>query len=87
MDICIGGFMRTTVSIDDDVFTIARQKSLKERVSLGHAISDLIRQGIRNAELAKSERPKPTSKYAVLGKRDEIITSEHVYKLLEQEGI
>jgi hypothetical protein len=56
--------MRTTASIDDDVFTIARQKSLKERVSLGHAISDLIRQG----------------------KRDEIIPSEHVYKLVEQEG-
>jgi predicted CopG family antitoxin len=58
-------FVSRTISIDDDdVFTIARQKSLKERVSLGHAISDLIRQG----------------------KRDEIITSEHVYKLLEQEG-
>jgi hypothetical protein len=79
--------MRTTISIDDDIFNIARQKAQKERVSLGHAISDLARQGIRNVQLIKGERPTPKSKYAVLGKRDEIITSEHIYKLMDQEGI
>lgn len=79
--------MRTTISIDDDVFNIARQKAQKERTSLGHAISDLIRQGIRNASATKRERAKPKSKYAVLGKRDEIITSQKVYELIDQEGI
>ncbi len=79
--------MRTTISIDDDVFNIARQKAQKERVSIGHAISDLVRQGLRNTNTAKAGRPKPRSKYAVLGKRDELITSAHVYKLIEQEGI
>jgi hypothetical protein len=56
-------------------------------VSIGHVISDLARQGIRNAQQIKGDRPIPKSKYAVLGKRDEIITSEHIYKLMDQEGI
>jgi hypothetical protein len=79
--------MRTTISIDDDIFNIARQKAQKERVSIGHVISDLARQGIRSALESKGDRPIPKSKYAVLGKRDEIITSEHIYKLMDQEGI
>jgi hypothetical protein len=79
--------MRTTITIDDDIFNIARQKAQKERVSIGHVISDLARQGIRNAQQIKGDRPIPKSKYAVLGKRDEIITSEHIYKLMDQEGI
>jgi hypothetical protein len=79
--------MRTTISIDDDIFNIARQKAQKERVSIGHVISELARQGMRNAQQIKGDRPIPKSKYAVLGKRDEIITSEHIYKLMDQEGI
>ncbi len=79
--------MRTTLSIDDDVFNIARQKAQKERVSIGHALSDLVRQGVRNSDAVRQARATPKSKYAVLGKRSEIITSEHVYKLLDQEGI
>jgi hypothetical protein len=79
--------MRTTISIADDIFNFARQKAQKERVSLGHAISDLARQGIRNAQCAKGGRPTPKSRYAVLGKRDKIITTEYVYKLMDQEGI
>lgn len=84
---CLGDIVRTTISIDDDVLNVARQKARKERISLGHAISDLVRQGIRNANSIKRERDKPISKYAVLGKRHEIITSEQIYRLIDQEGI
>ena len=46
-----------------------------------------MRVGIRSMQMPASQRPATRSKYAVLPARHEIIASEHVYKLLEQEGI
>jgi hypothetical protein len=56
-------------------------------VSLGEAVSRLVREGYR----AQTERPatqgKLKSPYSVLPMRDEIITSEHVRRLMDEEGI
>jgi hypothetical protein len=79
--------MRTTLALDDDVLIIAKQKAERENVSIGKAVSELMRSGIRANQLPPNQRPAVRSKYAVLPARIEIITSEHVYKLLDQEGI
>ena len=79
--------MRTTLAIDEDVFNIARQKAQREHVSIGAAVSELMRMGVRSMQMPASQRPATRSKYAVLPARQEIITSEHVYKLMEQAGI
>ena len=79
--------MRTTLALDEDVFNIARQKAQREGVSISAAVSELMRLGIRSMQMPAAQRPPTRSKYAVLPKRNEIITSEHVYKLMEQEGI
>lgn len=79
--------MRTTLALDEDVFNIARQKAQREHVSIGTAVSDLMRLGIRSQQAQAPQRTATRSKYAVLPARQEIITSEHVYKLMEQEGI
>ncbi len=79
--------MRTTLAIDEDVFNIARQKAQREHVSIGTAVSELMRLGIRSTQMPAAQRPPTRSKYAVLPARHEIITSAHVYKLMEQEGI
>jgi hypothetical protein len=79
--------MRTTLVLDEDVFNIARQKAERDRVSIGAAVSEQVRQGIRSMQLPAVQRPAPRSKYVLLPARDEVITSEHVYKRMEQEGI
>ena len=79
--------MRTTLAIDDDVFNIARQKAQREHLSIGAAVSELMRMGVRSMQMPASQRPATRSKYAVLPARQEIISTEHVYKLMEQEGI
>lgn len=79
--------MRTTLALDEDVFNIAKQKAQRERTSIGVAVSELMRLGIRSMQMPAAQRPPTRSKYAVLPARNEIITSEHVYKLMEQEGI
>jgi hypothetical protein len=79
--------MRTTLALDDDVLNIAKQKAQRENLSIGQAVSELMRAGIRAKHNQVTPRNSTTSKYAVLPRRDETITSEHVYKLQEQEGI
>ena len=79
--------MRTTLTLDEDVFNIARQKAQREHLSIGAAVSELMRLGIRSMQMPAIQCPAPRSKYAVLPARHEIITSEHVYKLMEHEGI
>ncbi len=79
--------MRTTLSLDDDVFGFARAHAVREHVSIGEVISRLAREGIRAQVIPAAKTAPVKSKYALLPARDEIITSEHVRDLMDQEGI
>lgn len=79
--------MRTTLSLDDDVFAVARQRAQRERISLGEAVSRYVRDALR-ANAQATVAPVPLrSKYSVLPAREEIITTDHVRRLMDQEGI
>lgn len=79
--------MRTTLALDDDIFAYARERAARERISIGKAISKLARDGIRLQSATVCRQMPVTSKYALLPRRDEVITSEHVRDLMDQEGI
>ena len=79
--------MRTTLALDDDVFAFARSEAQRQRISIGEAISRLARDGIRSRGAPLNKAMPVKSKYALLPARDEIITTEHVRDLLDQEGI
>lgn len=79
--------MRTTLSLDDDVFAVARQRAQRERISLGEAVSRYVRDALRAGTQVPAAPAPMRSKYSVLPARDEIITTEHVRRLMEQEGI
>ena len=79
--------MRTTLALDDDVFTYARAQAQRQRVSIGEAVSRLVREGIRARSLAPSAPGQPSSPFALLPARAELITAEHVRALMDQEGI
>lgn len=79
--------MRTTLALDDDVFAFARARAQHEHISIGQAVSNLVREGIR-AQAHHVTVAMPTqSRFALLPARDEVITSEHVRGLMDQEGI
>ncbi len=42
--------MRTTLTIDDDVLDAARRLASERSVSVGRALSDLVRLGLRSLE-------------------------------------
>ena len=79
--------MRTRISLDDDVFAVASQRAQRERVSLGEAVSRYVRDALRAGAHAPASPVSLRSKYSVLPVRDKIITTEHVRKLMGQEGI
>lgn len=79
--------MRTTLALDDDIFAYARAHAERERISIGEAVSRLARQGIVAQGRSQAALPKPKSRYALLPARAEVITSEHVRTLMDQEGI
>lgn len=79
--------MRTTLALEDDIYAFACACARRERISIGQAVSRLARDGIR-ARAAVAPLAKPlNSKFALLPARDEVITTEHVRDLMDQEGI
>lgn len=79
--------MRTTLALDDDILAYARAHAQRERISIGEAVSRLTRQGIKAQGSPRPARAAPKSKYALLPARAEVITSDHVRSLMDQEGI
>lgn len=79
--------MRTTLAIDDEVFNNVRAYARRERISIGEALLRLARQGIHASQAAPVPMARPKSRFALLPARPEVITSEHLRRLMEQEGI
>jgi hypothetical protein len=80
--------MRTTINLDEDALLVARGLAARERLSLGQAVSRLIRRGAAapDGALPPAEQ-KPHGRYALLPARDEVITPVQVRDLLEREEI
>lgn len=53
----------------------------------GEALSRLARQGIQASQLPPPTTLRPRSRFALLPARGEVITTEHLRRLMEQEGI
>lgn len=80
--------MRTTVNLADDAFIAARNIAQRDRVSLGEAVSELIRRGLAAApDLDGPNQPVLRGRFALLPARDEVITPQHIRALMEREGI
>ena len=83
-----GPAMRTTINIAEDALLAARHVAQRERVSLGDAISELVRRGA-TAGGGPTERSRAPlrGRFALLPARGEVITPKHVRDLMEREGI
>ncbi len=81
--------MRTTINLAEDALLAARHVAQRERLSLGDAVSALIRRGAMSKDTAlHSKAAAPLrGRFALLPERDEIITTQHVRDLMEREGI
>ncbi|WP_221032686.1 hypothetical protein [Actomonas aquatica] len=83
--------MRTTLDIDDDVLSLAKELAAKERRTAGSVISSLARQGYQSGGKPTTTRspakPRQRNGIAMLPKRATPVTMAHVQKLMDEEGL
>ncbi len=81
--------MRTTLNLQEDALIAARNVAQRERLSLGDAVSALIRRGAcaPDTGAAAAALPVLRGRFALLPVRDEVITPQHIRTLMEREGI
>jgi len=73
--------MRTTIDIDEDVLFAARELSRRRRISIGKAISELARQGVRRTEQGSTRNGVPL---IPISKSGSIVTLELVNQLRDE---
>jgi Arc/MetJ family transcription regulator len=76
--------MRTTLDIDDDVLTAAKQLAKKRNSTAGEVISDLVRRALTKSASSDDE-PRYRNGFRLLPRTGTIITSEMVKKWLEED--
>jgi hypothetical protein len=80
--------MRTTLDIEDDVLQAAKEIASKERSTAGLVLSRLARAGLRGKGQTQEGRAKLKHGVPVFpARRGEVVTLEHVQKLMDEEGI
>lgn len=79
--------MRTTLDIEEDVLQAAKELAEREGTTAGKVISALARRGLTTS--GKKTKPLPATRGGVplLPSRGEVVTLEHVRKLMDEEGI
>ncbi len=81
--------MRTTVNLSDDALIAAQTHARRRNISLGEAVSELVRRGAAAPAPAVSGAGAVPlrGRFALLPRRDEIVTADHVRALMEREGV
>jgi hypothetical protein len=81
--------MRTTLDIEDDVLQAAKELAQREGGTTGQVISALARRGLASpaASSKKSSKSGTRGGVPLLASRGEVVTLDHVQKLMDQEGV
>ena len=77
--------MRTTLDIEDDVLEAAKELAAREGITAGKMLSRLARQALQPS--TATENLERRNGVPIIPARGEIITSEHVRRLMDEEGI
>lgn len=81
--------MRTTLNLAEDALIAAQTLARRQQISLGDAVSELVRRGA-SAPHPPSRRAAEVplrGRFALLPRRDEVVTSDHIRALMEREGV
>ncbi|MFM7180141.1 MAG: hypothetical protein ACKO2G_01555 [Verrucomicrobiales bacterium] len=84
--------MRTTLDIDDDVLFAAKELAAKERKTTGKILSESFRRALLSGSPGVNAGP-PGQSYVmkngipILPSRGEVVTTEQIRRIMEEEGI
>lgn len=78
--------MRTTLDIDADVLQAAKELAEREGRTAGQMVSELARRGLTASAERTPRSGRLRNGVPVFPGRGEIVTIEHVQRLLDDEG-
>lgn len=76
--------MRTTLSIDDDVLLIAKDRAKREHRSVGEIISELARQALTQSDAPRASRSDSFLGFEPLPHRGRLVSNALVDELLDE---
>jgi len=79
--------MRTTLDIEDDVLEAAKELARLEGATAGSVISRLARNGLTQPSSGKKRVTRYRNGVPLFPSRGEIVTMEHIQKIMDEEGI
>jgi len=81
--------MRTTLDIELDILSAAKEIAAKEKTTAGRVISRLARQGMLASKAPSAGEPTVVVRNGVpvIAGTGHPITLEHVRKLMDEEGV
>jgi hypothetical protein len=81
--------MRTTLDIDPDVLHAAKELATKDKSTAGRVISEMFRRGIQQLRTPNSTDQEHVVKNGIplMPSRGELVTSEHIRRIMDEEGI
>lgn len=83
--------MRTTLDIDDDVLIAAKELAAKERTTAGKILSEFFRRALHIPANAKHGGTQMgyvmKNGIPVFPSRGEVVTTEKVRRIMEEEGM
>jgi hypothetical protein len=79
--------MRTTLDIEDDVLQAAKELAQREGGTAGQVISSLARRGLGVPPTPRKKSSSTRGGVPVLASRGEVVTLDHIRRLIDQEGI
>jgi hypothetical protein len=82
--------MRTTVTLDDDVYEAAQALAQETGKKLGCVLSEMARQAIQPSRLgSKQAAPQGTSRFPVfeVPRGSRVIPASRIQKALDEDGI
>lgn len=79
--------MRTTLDIEDDVLQAAKELAARAGSTAGKILSSLARRGLSGSSGEAEGRSAIRGGIPLLRPRGEVVTLDHVRKLIDQEGV
>lgn len=79
--------MRTTLDIEDDVLQAVKELARRGGGTAGQVISRLARQGLSNPPKRSNSALRSRNGVPILRSRGELVTLEHVQKLMDGDGV
>lgn len=75
--------MRTTLDIEEDVLSAAKDLARRERKTAGQVISELARKGLTGAAASTAREPKAVYGFRPFPREGRIVSNELIDKLRE----